>query len=63
VSDRRKVLAEFLPTEPETKSVGSTRVGDIQKRAVIEPDLRVIFRIDGSWVTTLDVGTRKLYRT
>ena len=31
--------------------------------AVIEPDLRVIFRIDGSWVTTLDVGTHKLYRT
>jgi hypothetical protein len=27
-----------------------------------EPDLRVIFRIDGPWVTTLDVGTHKLYR-
>jgi hypothetical protein len=31
--------------------------------AVVEADLRVIFRIDGSWVTTLDVGTHKLYRT
>ena len=30
--------------------------------AVIKSDLRVIFRIDGSWVTTLDVGTHKLYR-
>jgi mRNA-degrading endonuclease YafQ of YafQ-DinJ toxin-antitoxin module len=30
--------------------------------AVIERDLRVIFRIDGAWVTTLDVGTHKLYR-
>lgn len=30
--------------------------------AVIERDLRVIFRVDGSWVTTLDVGTHKLYR-
>jgi hypothetical protein len=31
-------------------------------RAVIEGDLRVVFRIDGEWVTTLDVGTHKLYR-
>ena len=31
-------------------------------RAVIEPDLRVIFRIDGPWVATLDVRTRKVYR-
>ena len=31
--------------------------------AVIDADLRIIFRIDGSWVTTLDVGTHKLYRT
>ena len=30
--------------------------------ATIEEDLRVIFRIDGRWVTTLDVGTHKLYR-
>ena len=29
--------------------------------AVIEADLRVIFRIDGNWVTTLDVGTHRLY--
>jgi mRNA-degrading endonuclease YafQ of YafQ-DinJ toxin-antitoxin module len=30
--------------------------------AVIESDLRVIFRIDGRWVTSLDVGTHKIYR-
>jgi hypothetical protein len=30
--------------------------------AVVESDLRVIFRIDGSWVTTLDVGTHNIYR-
>jgi len=30
--------------------------------AVVETDLRVIFRIDGSWVTTLDVGAHKIYR-
>lgn len=29
---------------------------------VIEDDLRVLFRIDGSRVTTLDVGTHKIYR-
>jgi hypothetical protein len=30
--------------------------------AVVESDLRVIFRIDGSWVTSLDVGTHRIYR-
>lgn len=29
---------------------------------VIEADLRALFRIDGDWVTTLDIGTHKLYR-
>jgi mRNA-degrading endonuclease YafQ of YafQ-DinJ toxin-antitoxin module len=29
---------------------------------VIENDLRVIFRIDGGTVTTLDVGSHDLYR-
>jgi mRNA-degrading endonuclease RelE of RelBE toxin-antitoxin system len=31
--------------------------------AVIGADLRVIFRIDGSWITTLDVGTHRIYRS
>jgi mRNA-degrading endonuclease YafQ of YafQ-DinJ toxin-antitoxin module len=30
--------------------------------AIIEADLRVIFRIDGGWVTSLDVGTHRIYR-
>jgi mRNA-degrading endonuclease YafQ of YafQ-DinJ toxin-antitoxin module len=30
--------------------------------AVIESDLRVIFRIDDRWVTSLDVGSHKIYR-
>jgi hypothetical protein len=30
---------------------------------VIESDLRVIFPIDGSWVTSLDVGNHRVYRT
>lgn len=30
--------------------------------AVVESDLRVIFRVDGDRVTTLDVGTHKIYR-
>jgi hypothetical protein len=29
---------------------------------VIEGDLRVLFRIDGSVVTTLDVGTHRIYQ-
>jgi hypothetical protein len=29
---------------------------------VIEADLRVLCRIDGNWVTSLDVGTHKMYR-
>lgn len=30
--------------------------------AVIEADLRVIFRVDGETVTTLDVGTHAIYK-
>jgi mRNA-degrading endonuclease YafQ of YafQ-DinJ toxin-antitoxin module len=30
--------------------------------AVVEADLRVLFRIDGDVVTTLDIGTHDLYR-
>jgi len=46
-----------------------TRIHELSAKAkhtiysvVIEADLRVISRIDGSWVTTLDVVTHKLYR-
>jgi len=30
--------------------------------AVIEADLRVIFRVDGETVTTLDIGTHDIYK-
>ena len=32
------------------------------RSVVIEGDLRVLFRIDGNMVTTLNVGTYKIYR-
>ena len=32
------------------------------RSVVIEGDLRVLFRIDGTMVTTLNVGTHKIYR-
>jgi len=32
------------------------------RSVVIEGDLRVLFRIDGNMVTTLNVGTHKIYR-
>ena len=41
----------------------SARAGHTIYSTVIESDLRVLFRIDGKWVTTLDVGTHKLYRS
>jgi hypothetical protein len=50
-------------------SLGSHEIHELSARAkhtiyaaVIEADLRVIFRIDGSWVTSLDVGSHKVYR-
>jgi Txe/YoeB family toxin of Txe-Axe toxin-antitoxin module len=56
--------------DPFHPSLGSHEINELSARAkhtiysaVIEADLRVVFRIDGSWVTTLDVGTHKLYRS
>jgi len=40
----------------------STRAKHTIDSAVIESDLRVIFRIDGAWLTSLDVGTHRIYR-
>jgi hypothetical protein len=55
--------------DPFHPSLGSHEIRALSARAkhtvysvVIDADLRVIFRIDGSWVTSLDVGTHKLYR-
>ena len=40
----------------------TARAGHTIYSAVIEADLRVVFRIDGSVVTSLDVGTHDIYR-
>lgn len=54
------------PFHPALRSheirVLSAKAGHTIYSAVIESDLRILFRIDGDWVTTLDVGTHKLYR-
>ncbi len=54
--------------DPFNPSLGTHEIRALSARAkhtiysvVIEADLRVIFRIDGSWVTTLDVGTHRIY--
>jgi hypothetical protein len=54
-------------TDPFHPSLGTHEIRVLSARAkhtiysvVIEADLRVI-RIDGSWVTTLDVGTHRIY--
>ena len=55
-------------TDPFHPSLGTHEIHALSARAkhtiysvVIEADLRVIFRIDGSWVTTLDVWTHRIY--
>ena len=64
----RKAWAVFQrdPFHPSLRSheihALSARAKHTIYSAVIESDLRVIFRIDGDWVTTLDVGTHKMYR-
>lgn len=54
--------------DPFHPSLGTHEIHALSARAkhtiysvVIEGDLRVLFRIDGSWITTLDVGTHKIY--
>ncbi len=58
-----------LQTRSVPSVVGSHEIHELSARAkhtiyaaVIEGNLRVIFRIDGSWLTTLDVGTHRIYR-
>jgi mRNA-degrading endonuclease YafQ of YafQ-DinJ toxin-antitoxin module len=40
----------------------SARAGQTVYSVWIEPDLRAIFTIDGSTLTTLDIGTHQIYR-
>ena len=60
---------QLFKGDPFHPSLGSHEIHELSARAkhtiyaaVIEADLRVIFRIDGSWVTTLDVGSHRIYR-
>ena len=62
-------MADVQKSNPLHPSFGAHDIHELSAKArhtiysvVIEAHLRVIFRIDGSWVTTLDVGTHKLYR-
>jgi Txe/YoeB family toxin of Txe-Axe toxin-antitoxin module len=55
--------------DPFHPSLGAHEIRELSARAkhtvysaVIEADLRVIFRVDGGWVTSLDVGTHSIYR-
>lgn len=61
---------EILKNDPFHPSLRSHEIRELSAKAkhtvysaVIEADIRVIFRVDGSWVTSLDVGTHKIYRT
>lgn len=58
----------IFKSDPFQPSLGTHEIRALSARArhtiysvVIEADLRVIFRVDGSWVTTLDVGTHRIY--
>jgi hypothetical protein len=73
LSDSRKESVRqawpLFKSDPFHPSLGAHEIHALSAQAkhtiysaVIEGDLRVLFRIDGSWVTTLDVGTHKLYR-
>jgi hypothetical protein len=60
---------QFFKGDPFHPSLESHEIHELSARAkhtiyaaVIEADLRVVFRIDGSWVTTLDVGSHRIYR-
>jgi len=59
----------IFKTDPFHPSLGTHEIHALSARAkhtiysvAIESDLRVIFRIDGAWVTSLDVGTHRIYR-
>jgi len=59
---------DIFKTNPFHSSLGTHEIHALSARAkhtiysvVIEADLRVIFRVDGPWVTTLDVGTHSIY--
>lgn len=59
----------IFKTDPFHSALGTHEIHALSARAkhtiysvVIEAGLRVLFRMDGVWVTTPDVGTHKIYR-
>jgi hypothetical protein len=71
--DRQKELVrqkwEIFKVAPFHPSLGTHKIHVLSARAkhtiysvVIEGNLRVLFRIDGNVITTLDVGTHALYQ-
>lgn len=59
---------ELFKTDPFHPSLRTHEISALSARAkhtiysvVIEADLRVLFRIDGVWVTSLEVGTHRIY--
>ena len=64
----REAWAVFK-SDPFHPSLGTHEIHALSEKAkhtiysvVVAADLRVLFRIDGDWVTTLDVGTHKVYQ-
>jgi hypothetical protein len=60
---------QVFKLDPFHSSFGTHEIRALSAKAkhtiysvVVEADLRVLFRIDGEFVTTLEVGTHKLYR-
>jgi hypothetical protein len=58
----------YFRENPFAPGLGTHEIHALSARAkhtiysvVVEADLRVIFRIDGEWVTSLHVGTHRLY--
>lgn len=63
----RRAWAIFK-SDPFHPTLGTHEIHELSARAkhtiysvMIESDLRVIFRVDGAWVTSLDVGTHRTY--
>ncbi len=72
LSDSQKAAVRrawlIFKADPFHPSLGTHEIRALSARAkhtiysvVIEGDLRELFRIDGAWVSTLDVGTHKIY--
>jgi mRNA-degrading endonuclease YafQ of YafQ-DinJ toxin-antitoxin module len=61
-----RAIFKSNPFDPRLRSHRIQRLSSLYRAtiysAVIEADLRVIFRVDGETVTTLDLGTHDVYK-